>query len=34
VAAPVFRDIAGQALSYMNIPRDEGRREEPYLVLK
>lgn len=34
VAAPVFRDIAGQALSYMNIPRDEGRREEPYLALK
>ena len=24
VAAPVFRDIAGQALSYMNIPRDDG----------
>ena len=34
VAAPVFRDIAGQALSYMNIPRENSLREEPYLVLK
>ena len=34
VAAPVFRDIAGQALSYLNIPREDGPREEPYLVLK
>jgi len=34
VAAPVFRDIAGQALSYMNIPRENSLREEPYLVMK
>jgi cell division protein FtsI/penicillin-binding protein 2 len=34
VAAPVFRDIAGQALSYLNIPREDRPREEPYLVLK
>ncbi|MFA4918897.1 MAG: penicillin-binding transpeptidase domain-containing protein [Thermodesulfovibrionales bacterium] len=34
VAAPVFRDIAGQALSYLNIPREDSLREEPYLVLK
>jgi cell division protein FtsI/penicillin-binding protein 2 len=34
VAAPVFRDIASQALSYMNIPREDNAREEPYLVLK
>ncbi len=34
VAAPVFRDIAGQALSYLNIPREDSPREEPYLVLK
>lgn len=34
VAAPVFKDIAGQALSYMNIPRENSLREEPYLVLK
>jgi cell division protein FtsI/penicillin-binding protein 2 len=34
VAAPVFRDIAGQALSYMNIPREDSTREEAYLVLK
>ena len=34
VAAPVFRDIANKALSYLNIPRDDTFNESPVLVLR
>lgn len=34
VAAPVFRDIANQALSYLNIPRGKDAYETPLLVAK
>ncbi len=32
VAAPVFSDIASQALAYMNVPRDDFRNENVLLV--
>jgi len=34
VAGPVFRDIANQALSYMNVPMDEDYRNDLLLVSK
>jgi cell division protein FtsI/penicillin-binding protein 2 len=34
VAAPVFREIASQALSYLNIPREDNPDESPVLVLR
>ncbi|MBS1114621.1 MAG: stage sporulation protein [Nitrospirae bacterium] len=34
VAGPVFRDIADQALSYMNVPMDENYRKDLLLVSK
>jgi cell division protein FtsI/penicillin-binding protein 2 len=34
VAAPVFRDIASQALSYLNIPREDGPSADRLLVLR
>jgi cell division protein FtsI/penicillin-binding protein 2 len=34
VAAPVFREIANQALSYLNIPREDNPDESPVLVLR
>ncbi|MDH5768534.1 MAG: penicillin-binding protein 2 [Nitrospirota bacterium] len=34
VAAPVFRDIANQALSYLNIPRGKDIYETPLLVAR
>jgi cell division protein FtsI (penicillin-binding protein 3) len=34
VAAPVFRDIANQALSYLNIPRGKDAYETPLLVAR
>jgi cell division protein FtsI/penicillin-binding protein 2 len=32
VAAPVFKDIADQALSYLDIPRDDNTHPDPLLV--
>ena len=34
VAGPVFKDIANQALSYMNVPMDENYRKDLLLVSK
>ena len=34
VAAPVFREIANQALSYLNIPREDIPEESPVMVLR
>jgi cell division protein FtsI (penicillin-binding protein 3) len=34
VAAPVFKDIAEQALSYMNVPREDGSERNLLLVAK
>jgi len=34
VAAPVFREIANQALSYLNIPREYSTEESPVVVLR
>lgn len=34
VAAPVFREIANQALSYLNIPMEDNLVETPVLVLR
>ncbi len=34
VAAPVFQEIANQALSYLNIPREDSPDESPILVLR
>jgi cell division protein FtsI (penicillin-binding protein 3) len=34
VAGPVFRNIANQALSYMNVPMDENYRKDVLLVSK
>ena len=34
VAAPVFREIANQALSYLNIPREYSPEESPVVVLR
>jgi cell division protein FtsI/penicillin-binding protein 2 len=34
VAAPVFRDIASQALSYLNIPREDAPSADRLLVLR
>jgi cell division protein FtsI (penicillin-binding protein 3) len=34
VAGPVFREIANQALSYMNVPMDENFRKDLLLVSK
>ena len=34
VAGPIFRDIADQALSYMNVPVDENYRKDLLLVSK
>jgi cell division protein FtsI (penicillin-binding protein 3) len=34
VAAPVFSEIANQALSYLNVPREDDREQLPYMVYK
>jgi cell division protein FtsI (penicillin-binding protein 3) len=34
VAAPVFRDIANQALSYLDVPRDDDAEQNPFMVLR
>ena len=34
VAAPVFKSIAGQTLSYLNVPRDDIREKNLLLVAK
>jgi cell division protein FtsI/penicillin-binding protein 2 len=34
VAAPVFRDIASQALSYMGIPRDDAAQQTHFVVTR
>lgn len=34
VAAPVFREISRQALSYLNVPREEGLGQQALLVMK
>jgi len=34
VAGPVFKNIANQALSYMNVPLDENYKKELLLVSK
>jgi len=34
VAAPVFREIANQALSYLSIPREDIPKENPVVVLR
>jgi len=34
VAAPVFKNIATQALSYLNVPREDDIRQDPLLVFK
>jgi cell division protein FtsI (penicillin-binding protein 3) len=34
VAAPVFRDIANQALSYLNVPREDNPEKSSLLVLR
>ena len=34
VAAPVFQEIANQALSYLNIPREDSSDDSPILVLR
>jgi cell division protein FtsI (penicillin-binding protein 3) len=34
VAGPVFKNIADQALSYMNVPRDDGNEKNLLLVSK
>ena len=34
VAAPVFKDVATQALSYLNVPREDSARQVPLLVFK
>ena len=34
VAAPVFRDVATQALSYLNVPRDDNTHQSSLLVFK
>jgi cell division protein FtsI (penicillin-binding protein 3) len=34
VAAPVFKDIANQALSYLDVPREDHPQNEPLLVFK
>ncbi len=34
VAGPVFRSIADQALSYMNVPRDDGKEKTLLLVAR
>lgn len=34
VAAPLFREVANQALSYLNIPREDNFDDSPVLVLR
>jgi cell division protein FtsI (penicillin-binding protein 3) len=34
VAAPVFKNIATQSLSYLNVPREDDTRQDPLLVFK
>lgn len=34
VAAPVFKDIANQALSYLDVPREDNDHQSPLLVLR
>jgi cell division protein FtsI (penicillin-binding protein 3) len=34
VAAPVFREIANQALSYLSIPREDIPEESPVMVVR
>ncbi len=34
VAAPVFKDIANQALSYLDVPMEDNDRQSPLLVLR
>jgi len=34
VAAPVFKEVAGQALSYLNIPREDHSQKDSFLVTR
>jgi cell division protein FtsI (penicillin-binding protein 3) len=34
VAAPVFKEVAGQALSYLNIPREDHHQKDSFLVTR